>query len=128
MRTDADYRDALMYAGVRADLIDHLSGQDLDRVGNIMGVYRTSMQEQDPIAFRIRQFMEARGMPSAATDARTILRDKFAGLAMQAIYAGTGAQQVADRDQRYNETNWSEVVASNAYEMADAMLRERERR
>ena len=55
------------------------------------------------------------------------LRDWFAGIAMQTIYGGTGAQQVADRDLRYDETNWAEIVASNAYAMADAMLKERER-
>ena len=53
------------------------------------------------------------------------LRDWFAGLAMQASFAGHGAQQLADRDDRYDETNWSEVVAANAYEMADAMLKAR---
>lgn len=51
------------------------------------------------------------------------LRDWFAGLAMQSIYGGVGARDVADRDGRYDETNWSEVVAANAYEMADAMLK-----
>lgn len=53
------------------------------------------------------------------------LRDWFATAAMQAIYGGEGAQQVANRDARYNETNWAFVVASNAYEMADAMLKAR---
>lgn len=50
-------------------------------------------------------------------------RDWLAGLAMQAIFAGVGAQQVADRDKRYDETNWKEIVASNSYEMADAMIK-----
>lgn len=56
-----------------------------------------------------------------------LLRDYFAAKAMQAIYAGPGAQVVADRDQRYDEAkgNWGEVVAANAYEMADTMLVER---
>ncbi len=53
------------------------------------------------------------------------LRDWLAGLAMQAAFAGPGAQVIADRDSRYDETNWAEVVAANAYEMADAMLAER---
>jgi hypothetical protein len=53
------------------------------------------------------------------------LRDYFAGQAMQAIFGGVGARDVADRDRRYDETNWAEVVAANAYEMADAMLAER---
>lgn len=50
------------------------------------------------------------------------LRDWFAGLAMQAAFAGAGARDLANRDARYDETNWSYVVAANAYEMADAML------
>jgi hypothetical protein len=53
------------------------------------------------------------------------LRDWFATYAMQAIYGGEGARIVADRDSRYDETNWAEVVALNAYEMADAMLKAR---
>jgi hypothetical protein len=56
------------------------------------------------------------------------LRDYFAAKAMQAIYGGEGARIVADRDKRYDETNWGEVVAANAYEMADAMIAERTRR
>lgn len=55
------------------------------------------------------------------------LRDYFAAKAMLAIFAGPGARTVADRDSRYSETkgNWAQVVALNAYEMADAMLLER---
>lgn len=56
------------------------------------------------------------------------LRDWFAGLAMQAAFAGPGARMVADRDERYDETNWCDVVASNAYVMADAMLKARDGR
>jgi hypothetical protein len=59
------------------------------------------------------------GMPGMS------LRDYFASKAMQAIFGGVGAQQVANRDLRYDETNWAEVVALNAYEMADAMLKVR---
>lgn len=55
------------------------------------------------------------------------LRDYFAGQAMQSIFAGPGAHDVANRDRRYNETNWSEVIAINAYEMADAMLEARKK-
>jgi hypothetical protein len=50
------------------------------------------------------------------------LRDYFAAKAMQSMTAGEGAVMVANRDGRYDETNWSTVVALNAYEMADAML------
>lgn len=53
------------------------------------------------------------------------LRDYFAAKAMQTMVAGQGARMVADRDGRYNETNWAKVVAANAYEFADAMLEER---
>lgn len=53
------------------------------------------------------------------------LRDWFAGMAMQAMCAGPGARMVADCDQRYDETNWKEVVASNAYDFADAMILQR---
>ena len=53
------------------------------------------------------------------------IRDYFAAQAMQSIFAGEGARMVADRDERYDETNWAEIVASNAYDMADAMLRAR---
>jgi hypothetical protein len=53
------------------------------------------------------------------------LRDYFAGLIMREIYAGPSARMVADRDLRYDETNWADIVASNAYEMADAMMRHR---
>lgn len=55
------------------------------------------------------------------------LRDYFACAAMQASFAGEGARQLADRDGRYNETNWAQVVADNAYRMADAMLARRDR-
>jgi hypothetical protein len=56
------------------------------------------------------------------------LRDYFAAKAMQSIFAGDGATMVANCDGRYNgETNWADVVALNAYEMADAMLKEREK-
>ncbi len=56
------------------------------------------------------------------------LRDYFAGQALTAMVAGDGARMVAARDERYDETNWREIVASNAYDFADAMLAERERR
>jgi hypothetical protein len=55
------------------------------------------------------------------------LRDYFAAKAMQSMTAGPGARMVADRDGRYDETNWAEVVAMNAYEIADAMLAHRQK-
>jgi hypothetical protein len=53
------------------------------------------------------------------------LRDYFAASAMQSIFTGTGAEMVAARDERYDETNWAQIVALNAYEMADAMIAQR---
>jgi hypothetical protein len=53
------------------------------------------------------------------------LRDYFAAKAMQSMCAGPGARMVADRDERYDETNWASIVAENAYEIADAMLAKR---
>jgi hypothetical protein len=48
-------------------------------------------------------------------------------MAMQSIFGGIGAQIVANRDSRYDETNWAEVVAKNSFEMADAMIAESEK-
>lgn len=54
------------------------------------------------------------------------IRDYFAAKVMASIFAGPGAHDVANRDKRYDETNWAEVVSKNAYEMADAMIKARE--
>lgn len=64
--------------------------------------------------------------PNGSAHEGMSLRDYFAAKAMQAIFGGLGAEQVANRDRRYDETNWAQVVAANAYEMADAMLKARE--
>lgn len=56
------------------------------------------------------------------------LLDYFAGKAMQAMCAGEGAIMVAENDPRYNETNWKEIVADNAYNFAEAMVNERNKR
>lgn len=61
----------------------------------------------------------------ATAEGGLTVRDWFAAKAMTAIFGGQGADIVAARDSRYDETNWAEVVALNAYEMADAMLAER---
>lgn len=55
------------------------------------------------------------------------LRQWYAGMAMQSIFGGIGAQIVANRDQRYDETNWAEIVAKNSLDMADAMIAELEK-
>jgi hypothetical protein len=56
------------------------------------------------------------------------LRDLFAAMAMASIFTPLGANIVAARDKNYDETNWAEIVARNAYDMADAMLVERNAR
>lgn len=53
------------------------------------------------------------------------VRDQFAAAAMASIFTGEGARMVAARDGRYDETNWSQIVADNAYLMADAMMERR---
>lgn len=58
---------------------------------------------------------------------RESLRDELAARVMQTIFAGDAARMVANRDERYDETNWAAVVAANSFEMADAMLKERNR-
>lgn len=50
-------------------------------------------------------------------------REYFAAMAMQTLVT---SQIVADRDGRYDETNWKEVVAMNAIEFADELLRQLE--
>lgn len=69
-------------------------------------------------------------MGEAGNAGQTLL-DHFAGIAMGQMCAGPGARMVADRDTRYREGaagNWAEVVALNAYEIADAMIAEKRRR
>jgi hypothetical protein len=51
-------------------------------------------------------------------------REHFAAMAMQSMCAGPGAEMVASRDGRYDETNWKEIVAMNAVEFADALIAE----
>lgn len=75
------------------------------------------------VEFAFPQFYQI-GNIVKATEGMT-LRDYFATRAMQAAFAGSGARDIAARDARYDETNWAEVVAANAYEMADAMLQKR---
>lgn len=63
MKSDDDYRRELTDQGrVKPDLIETLTGHDLDCVGNIVQVYRTSMQEQNPTAYAIEQERRRRGL------------------------------------------------------------------
>jgi hypothetical protein len=56
-------------------------------------------------------------------------RDGFAACAMQALLSNpVASQRICDMDPRYNEKNFAEVVALNAYEFADAMMAARDRK
>jgi hypothetical protein len=61
--TDEEYRQKLIRHGVRPELLLDLSGHDLDCVGNIVDVYRTSMQQQNPARFEIMQYQATRLKP-----------------------------------------------------------------
>ena len=53
-------------------------------------------------------------------------REYFAAMFMQPMIAGEGAKMVAERDERYNGQNWKEIIASNAIEFADELLKQLE--
>ena len=58
--SDADYREKLIAEGhVRAAIVATAAGAELDRIGNIVGVYRTTMAEQDPSRFAIENFAKS---------------------------------------------------------------------
>lgn len=87
---------------------------------------------QNPAAFP-QSLVDNQGRIDASCDygrGGMSLRDWFAGLAMQRMCAGDGAIMVGNRDANYDEKkgNFAEVVASNAYDFADAMLAERDKR
>lgn len=58
--TDDDYRAELVAHGVKSELIANCDSVALDRIGNIVRVYRTSMQQQDPATFEIENFRRKR--------------------------------------------------------------------
>lgn len=60
--------------------------------------------------------------PSGSEQMGLTKREYFAGLFMAQMIAGEGARMVANRDERYNETNWKEICASNAIDFADELL------
>lgn len=51
-------------------------------------------------------------------------REYFAGLAMQGLLANYEAQKDMQGDPRYDGNNFSQVVAINSLEFADALLSE----
>jgi hypothetical protein len=52
---DVAYRAKLIASGVIPDRLEELSGHQLDCVGNIVDVYRTTMRKQNPARFEILQ-------------------------------------------------------------------------
>lgn len=55
------------------------------------------------------------------------LRDYFAAKALAGIVGNFDVSRaICDNDPRYDDTNFAQVVALNAYEFADAMLKARE--
>lgn len=79
---------------------------------------------ENPPAFPKAAFYHEHGGTDSPQEGLS-LRDYFAAKAMASMFAGDGAQMVANLDGRYDETNWTEIVSLNAYEIADAMLKER---
>lgn len=51
-------------------------------------------------------------------------REEYAKAAMQALLQDENTSRWLQRDSRYNQTNFKEVVAINAFEFADAMIAE----
>lgn len=136
MMPDAQYRDLLTSAaGVRDDLIATLSSRELDLVGNIVQVYRTSMQEQDPAAFQIwaRKPGKPDGGPAfpskfAGTPYEGMSQRKwFAGCALQGMMAHDAsglAAAISTGDGQLAIDNTARLT----YALADAMIAEGSRK
>ena len=69
---DETYKGKLIAGGVAPKHLEGCSSHDLDCIGNIMQVYRTSMAEQNPSAFRIEQFAAAYYRNKRYPGARTL--------------------------------------------------------
>lgn len=50
-------------------------------------------------------------------------RELFAAMAMQGLLSDVETQRQMQQDPRYNKKNFNEVVAMNAIEFADALLK-----
>lgn len=121
--------DAIKYAmqAVRDGLND-VATDDLD-----LGMHARLSRVRDCLSNAIRLAESADSAkpnpvtaPGPKSQKTADLRDDFAGRAMATMCAGPGATMGAERDQRYDgESGWAEIVASNAYAMADAMLVQR---
>lgn len=103
----------------------------LQRVEELLAAHLRRMQE--PLgdggpAFPVMPPAAENGASAAGypyPDSGMTLRDYIAAKAMQTLVGGAAAQNICDRDPRYDGTNFGSVVALNAYEFADAMLRAR---
>jgi hypothetical protein len=58
--TDTEYAEKLIASGVRPDRLEGLSGHALDCIGNIVEVYRTSVEIQNPAHAAIQRYARER--------------------------------------------------------------------
>jgi hypothetical protein len=54
--SDIGYRVKLIQHGVHSEYVNTEVGHRLDYIGNLVGCYRTSMEEQDPSRYAIEKF------------------------------------------------------------------------
>lgn len=82
----------------------------------------------DPSKFRVRDEIIA-AIQKRVTEVldevanSQINRNELAGRAMQALLSAETSQLICDRDPRYKGDNFAEVLALNAYEFADEMIK-----
>jgi hypothetical protein len=86
-----------------------------DRLLSIESDARTHMRGFD--------YHDIKILCDAIREARQVLRDHFAGLAMQALTSSLDVEEGGSY-----ATSFLETVAKDAYDISDAMLAERERR
>jgi hypothetical protein len=69
--------------------------------------------------------------PSASPDGRfwnegMTLRDHFAGLAMQGMVQDSALRELFANKGNIKDVSWMDIMAKNAFFIADAMLKQRE--
>ncbi len=98
------------------DDIGPIFGEERSRADELGGGRDSAFPQSD---------LSAYGMgPAAGSQTGMSLRDYLAAKAMQAIFAGAASPtaSIADYD-----SDWAVIVANRSYQMADAMLKERNR-
>ena len=109
LRTVEDLIADVARHGLRSILrLPNIGGKDAIEVAECLATYLSKSGR--------KQVMEKSG----AGENGVQLRDYFAAKAMQGLLAN------GDADEDVDDWDWPEAVASNAYAMADAMLRTRE--